>query len=138
MPPHPRYDQMPHLPRLLASFQYLFGEQNCLQKIATVIRALEGNQPIADLMQSPHGSFSTIFLPFHSGTDEFETAMERGMIHPKLIQFCTLCGKIESLTDTMGITGEEPSADDKAKLLPLLKEFLATLPSSEEFKKWLE
>lgn len=138
MPLHPHYDQMPYLPRLLASFQYLFGQQNCRQEIIGVIDALQTNRPIAHLMQSSSGSFSTIFLPFHSGTEEFKTAMKSSAVHPKLAQFCFLCGKIEGLTDTMGITGEEPSAKDKAKLLPLLKEFLATLPSAEEFKRWLD
>ena len=137
MPSHPRYDQMPYFPRLFASFRNLFGDQNSRQDIADVIAALETERPIAGLMQSPVGSFSTIFLPFHSGTEEYKTAMENGKMHPKLTQFCVLCGKIESLTDTMGITGEEPSVEDKTKLLPLLKEFLMILPPPEEFGKWL-
>ena len=129
---------MPYFSSLLASFRNLFENQNSKQDIVDVIEALEADRLIADLMQSPHGSFSTIFLPFHSGTEEFKTAMESGAVHPKLAQFCTVCGKIEGLTDTMGITGEEPLTDDKKKLLPLLQEFLTILPSPEEFRKWLD
>ena len=64
--------------------------------------------------------------------------MENDKMHPKLLQFCISAGKIEGLTDTMGVTGAEPSMEDKKKLQPLLKEFLMILPSAEEFKTWLQ
>jgi len=138
MTQHPRSASISFSQSLLASFRNLFEHQNSRQDIVDVIATLEAGRPIAHLVQSPHGSFSTIFLPFHSGSEEFKTAMKSGAVHPQLAQFCTVCGKIEGLTDTMGITGEEPPADDKKQLLPLLKEFLATLPSAEEFKTWLQ
>lgn len=120
------------------SFTNLFTHQHCEQNIAEVMKALEQKQPIADLLESPGGSFSTIFVPFHSGDTRFQAIAKSFPFHPKLLEFCALAGKIESLTDTMGITGEEPSEADKEKLLPLLKEFLAILPSSEEFASWLK
>jgi len=123
---------------LYQAFENLFGQQHCKDDIAEIIEALENTRPIADLIQSPNGSFSTIFLPFHSGAEKIRNAIKIGKIHPKLTQFCFLCGKIEGLTDTMGISGEEPSTEDKEKLLPLLREFLSVLPSVREFKTWTE
>ncbi len=89
-------------------------------------------------MQSPKGSFSTIFLPFHAGDPRFRAITKSCPLHPKLLEFCALAGKIENLSDTMGITGEEPSEANKEKLLPLLREFLRIFPSSEEFELWLK
>ncbi|MFH1444651.1 MAG: hypothetical protein ABIG34_04690 [Candidatus Peregrinibacteria bacterium] len=123
---------------LLTSFTNLFVQQHCQRDIAEVAEALEQKKPIADLMQSPRGSFSTIFVPFHSGGTRFQVIAKKHTLHPKFMEFCTLAGKIESITDTMGIAGNEPSRADKTKLLPLLKKFLAVLPSPEEFQSWLK
>jgi len=117
---------------------HLFTHQHCEQDIAEVIKALEQRRPIVNLMQPVKGSFSTIFVPFHSGDVRFQAIAKNHSFHPKLLEFCTLAGKIESLSDTMGITGEEPTEQDKAMLLPLLKTFLAILPSSEAFESWLK
>ncbi|MFA5273344.1 MAG: hypothetical protein WC353_04235 [Candidatus Peribacter sp.] len=123
---------------LQKSFANIFARQRCRQDIAEVIETLEQKRPIADLLESHRGSFSTIFVPFHSGDVRFQTIAKNYSFHSKLLEFCTLAGTIESLTDTMSITGEEPSEKDKAKLLPLLKTFLAILPSSEAFESWLK
>ena len=123
---------------LLEAFEQLFVQTQCQRDIAKVMKTLEQKQPIADLLESYGGSFSTIFVPFHSGEIRFQTIAKNHSLHPKLLEFCTLAGTIESLTDTMSITGEEPSEKDKAKLLPLLKTFLAILPSSEAFESWLK
>jgi len=123
---------------LQKSFANLFSHKRCKRDIAEVINSLERKQLIADLMQSAKGSFSTIFLPFHVGTPQFATVTKHVTLHPKLLRFCTLATKIEGLTDTMGITGKEPDEGDKTKLLPLLKEFLVTLPAPEEFDSWLQ
>jgi len=120
------------------SFVNLFVNQRSQRDIAEIIDTLEQIQPIGDLLESSAGSFSTIFVPFHSGDTRFQAISKNYSFLPKLLEFCTLAGKIESLTDTMGITGEEPTKQDKAKLLPLLKEFLAILPSSKEFESWLK
>lgn len=124
--------------QLQKSFANLFRHKHCEQDIAEMIKALEQKQPIANLLESHGGSFSTIFVPFHSGDTRFQAIAKNYSFLPELLEFCTLAGKIESLSDTMGITGEEPTELDKAMLLPLLKEFLAILPSSEEFESWLK
>ncbi|MDO8469143.1 MAG: hypothetical protein Q7S29_05290 [Candidatus Peribacter sp.] len=122
---------------LLEAFEHLFVQTQCQREIAEVVKSLEQRRPIVSLMQPDKGSFSTIFLPFHAGGVRFRAIAKSCPLHPNLLEFCALAGKIESLSDTMGITGEEPSEADKEELLPLLEEFLAVLPSSKEFASWL-
>lgn len=124
--------------KLQKSFIHLFMGQQCQRDIVAVVEALEKEKPIAGLMQSPRGSFSTIFLPFHAEDTLFQTIAKKYTLHPKFLHFCALAGEIEAITDTMGIAAEEPSVENKAKLLPLLREFLAIFPSAEEFESWLK
>ena len=123
---------------LLEAFEHLFVQTQCQRDIAEVVKSLDQRRPIASLMQPVKGSFSTIFLPFHAGGVRFRAIAKRCPFHPKILEFCALAGKIENLSDEMGITGEEPSEADKANLLPLLKEFLAILPAPEKFASWLK
>lgn len=123
---------------LREAFERMFVQTQCQRDIAEMVKAIEQRQPIAGLMQAHEGSFSTIFLPFHAGEIRFKTIADHHILHPKLLRFCTLAARIEGLTDTMGITGKEPVEEDTTKLLPLLKEFLAILPSHEEFESWLK
>jgi len=53
-----------------------------------------------------------------------------------LIDFCTLSGKIESLTDTWTLYDEEPTSSEKETLLNLLRKFIKILPDSKGFKNW--
>lgn len=139
--PPPSTDLRSFYAELLGSFENLFVHRHCKDDIVEICKALEQARPIANLVQSKNGSFSTIFLPFHSKQTypfDFGAIASAHSLHPKFLQFCALAGKIEGLTGTMGVTKEEPSANDKNKLLPLLKEFLAILPSAKEFKTWLQ
>lgn len=49
-----------------------------------------------------------------------------------------MCGKIESLTDSWPILLEEPSTDDKKRLLELLEKFLKIFPSAETLDDWIK
>ncbi|MDD5041018.1 MAG: hypothetical protein PHX87_01015 [Candidatus Peribacteraceae bacterium] len=123
---------------LLKAFEHLFVRTQCQRDIAEMMKALEQRRPIADLMQTHEGSFSTIFLPFHAGDTRFCAIAKTGTLDPKLLRFCELAAQIENMTDVMGIAGKEPSEDEKTKLLPLLRGFLTMLPTPEEFKSWLQ
>lgn len=125
---------------LTNSFENIFIEQNSRQDILKIIRAIENDKPILDLMENKAGSFSTIFLPFHEGNIypyHFENICQKYNIDKKLIEFCKLAGEIESITADYAIYEKEPSKKKKLVLLGKLKEFLKILPSYEKFQRWL-
>lgn len=119
---------------IIASFEHLFTHQHCEEDIRSVVCAIKESRPIAPLLHTAKGSFSTIFLPFHIGKADVHSLATR---RPRFRAFCALSGAIESLTDTMSLEGEEPAEHQKRELLPLLVEFLSMLPDKETFCFWL-
>ena len=128
------------LSQIETSFQKLFVIEQGGEEISRVIEALEHDELILPLVESSKGSFSSLFSPFHGGTlllRSKSTLIEQDQLHPKLREFCRLAGEIEGMTDMMSTYEDDPSPEEKQKLLPLLREFVAKIPSHEELKSWI-
>jgi hypothetical protein len=127
--------------KLKNSFKHIFVEQNSKDEILCIIKAIENNEPILDLMENASGSFSTIFLPFHWNEIypyHFKKISKKYNLTKKLIEFCKLAGEIESITSNYAFYEKEQNGKEKAFLLSKLKEFFKILPSYEEFQAWLK
>lgn len=128
--------------KIVTSFENIFVRQNCKQDIVDVVYALEHAQPILLVIEEQNASFSTIFSPFHAGQIipfNFMRLASKYHFSEKLVYFFELAGEIEDMTDEYAIYGdeEEPSKEEKEKLLYKLKEFLSMLPNVVEFESWL-
>lgn len=121
------------------------------QDICAVVRALEHGEPVMPLLW-PEGEnasdFSTIFLPFHAGSEGF--LQHSNMIVPPLRRFADLSASIEGLLVGKCHPGyleslivdkchgfPEPNPEVRQALLLRLRRFLAHLPDEATFRSWL-
>lgn len=129
-----------NLTGMLHSFEELFLHQNAQADIATLITAIQQNEAILSIVENSHGSFSTIFLPFHGNTilENGECLIDSPSLATELKSFCEIAATIESTTDTWATLQQEPSEELKQQLLPQLQTFLKQLPTIETFHSWIK
>jgi|GEM_PF-5854052 len=119
---------MPH------AFKVYFDEFG-INWIKRMCLALQNSQPVLPLSDNDHGSFFYQFVKFHIGAFRKEDVL---LLDKNLKEFCFLCGKIESLTDSWPIIEKEPIYEEKEKLLNYLQNLLEILPSADQFQIWVE
>jgi|WetSurMetagenome_2_1015567.scaffolds.fasta_scaffold162239_2 hypothetical protein len=83
--------------------------------------ALAMGEEVLPLSENERGSFFYQFTDFHAGTFSKD---DLALLALCLREFCEICGKIESLTDSWPVLEQEPSAEDKIKLNALISKFL--------------
>lgn len=126
---------------ILHSFENLFEKQDGRQDIIMLINGLENKQPLLPLLEHEKGSLSTLFVPFHSGTNfpyNFPELRAQNLLDPRLIEFCDYAAILEGPLSDYELYDHEPSAEEKEALLENLKHFNSLLPSYEVFKSWLK
>jgi hypothetical protein len=119
--------KMPH------SFEVYFDEFG-VKWIKDIHNALLTVQPVLSLSENEQGSFFYQFVDFHHKAFEIS---DFNRLDPKLQEFCEVCGKIESLTDSWPILEQEPNLEDKKRLLELIDKFLKISPSPETLDTWV-
>jgi len=102
--------------------------------IKKVKNAIEKNETIHNICENENGSFFMEFTDFHYGIFK-ENDFKK--LNKNLQNFCEICGKIESLTDSLPITEKEPTKESKKTLNNLLTNLLINIPSKNEFNNWI-
>lgn len=123
------------LNKMPQAFESKFNNDFFLNWIKMVQKALNNQEDVLPLSENENGVFFDIFIDFHSGAfDERDFIL----LDQNLQEFCKICGKIESLTDTWSMLEKEPSTKIKTELTQFLEEFFKILPSRQVLDGWID
>ena len=140
--PHPRWpkkepETLPELQEYLRSrFDFLLADPKHIEEIRNVLTWLQSDSPEL-LRWDGGGSFSTLFLPFHTGSPFMQTALKRFVFSDALRGFLDVCTALESTTDQFAYIQSLDELQHKDTIMENLHRLLDLLPTASGFQLWV-